>query len=389
MKQPEGYHSGSPDTVWQLNKTLYGLKQSPKEWYDLLSAKLTEIGLEPCPSDQALWRTKSSTPTPTTPRIYVLHWVDDLLISCRDQDVLNTFKKELLTHFKGRDLGDAKSYLNIHIARDRKARTLKISQPNHIQDLLTKLGLEECKPKDVPLSTGVDLRATDAKDKPFTDGTKYAECVGALMYIMSCTRPDLAYTASSLAKHMANPCERHWTILKGVGRYLNATKDLGILYGTSPDGLTGYTDSDYAACKDTRRSRTGFVFTLYGGAVSWSSKQQSVVATSSAESEYIAASLAARECIWLRRIAHFLEVPFDKSIPLFIDNQSALHMATNSSDSARTKHIDVHYHFLRNVVNRHLLRMSFISTDDNPSDMFTKALSRDKFSKFAKLIGAS
>lgn len=388
MRMPEGYgaRDGNGDAVWQLNKTLYGLKQSPKEWYELLSASLGDIGLECCPCDQALWRAK---PAGDAGSIYMLHWVDDLLIAADSEAAMSSIKSKILSKFKGRDLGNANSYLNMLITRDRAARTLKLSQPNHIHDFLALINLLECKPKDVPMTVGADFTALHDGDKPFAEITVYQRAVGALMYIANCTRPDLAYAASCLARHMSKPAERHWQQLKAVGRYLSATKDFGITFGSNAGSLVGYVDSDYAGDKETRRSRTGYVFMLGGGPISWQSKLQSVVATSTAEAEYVAGAHAAREAVWLRRVACFLGVPTADALPVHIDNQAALHMATNGSDSARTKHIDVVHHFLREAVARGSIRMVYISTEDNPADIFTKALPAIKLTKFRGLMGVA
>ena len=194
---------------------------------------------------------------------------------------------------------------------------------------------------------------------------------------------------SLLAKHMSKPAMRHWTYAKSVLAYLNTTKTYGITYGTTNETLQAYTDADYAACKDTRKSRTGYVFTLFGGAITWSSKQQSVVALSTAESEYIAACHTAREGIWLQRLCKDLGIDCDGPLALHADNKASIHMATNSSDTARTKHIDVAYHFLRQSVLRHLIRMVFCPSDKNPADMFTKPLASAKFGIFTRFVGMS
>jgi hypothetical protein len=390
MRMPEGYGAGggngNGNTVWRLHKTLYGLKQSPKEWYDLLAASLGDIGLECCPYDQALWRIK---PEGDHGGIYMLHWVDDLLIATDSEAAMTGIKTKILSKFKGRDLGNATSYLNMLISRDRPSCTLKLSQPNHIHDFLALINLVECKPRDVPMTVGADFTAMHEGDKPFAEITLYQRAVGALMYISSCTRPDLSYAASCLARHMSKPAERHWQQLKCVGRYLSATKDFGITFGPAAGGLIGFVDSDFAGDRDTRRSRTGYVFMLCSGPISWQSKLQSVVAISTAEAEYVAGAHAAREAVWLRRVACFLGVPTTDALPVNIDNQAALHMATNGSDSARTKHIDVAHHFLREAVAKGAIRMVYIATEDNPADIFTKALAGVKLTKFRGHMGVA
>ena len=186
---------------------------------------------------------------------------------------------------------------------------------------------------------------------------------------------------------MASPAPRHWEQLKGLLRYVNGTRNLGITYGVSSSTLDCFTDSDWGACKDTRRSRSGFVFNLFGGAISWTSKQQTVVATSTAEAEYVATALCAREAIWLKKIVNFLSIECKGAVVLRADNQAAIKMASNASDSSRTKHIDITYHFLRHQVTARNIRMVYVSTDDNPADMFTKPLPAIKLDKFKCMIG--
>jgi hypothetical protein len=386
MAQPEGFVTGNATDAWELHKTLYGLKQSPKEWYSVLSRGLSEFGFSPSQSDQALFISSDE------PRIFIVTWVDDLIMACECARTLNAFTARLLTKFKGRDLGKAARYLNAVIKRDREKRLLTISQPTHIQDVLKKHNLDtDSKTRAIPMTAGADVSVTSEQDTP-ADKKEYAETVGALLYISSFTRPDISYSVSALARHMSNPCERHFTLLKGVLRYLAGTRDIGLTFGGSggvsaAEPLVTFTDSDYASCKDTRRSRTGYVLLLYGGAISWCSQLQKVVSHSSAESEYIACSAAARETVWLRRVCSDLQLPIIGPVPVNVDNQAAIHMASNSSDTARTKHIDVCYHFLRDMAARRTIRTVYVNTHANPADMFTKALPESKFVSFRSQIG--
>jgi hypothetical protein len=319
MKQPEGFAVGGPDTVCQLHKTLYGLRQAPKEWFEVLSDGLRRLGFEPSDADQALWVVRGQD----GPKVYILHYVDDLIMACCAMARLAAVKRKILAVFKGRDLGPADRYINIRIDRDREARTLKISLPMHVKELLTKFRMLDCVPRQIPLSPGADYGARREGEEQLS-GSLYAEGVGALMYLASICRPDLAVASGQLARHMAAPTERHWAQLKGVLRYLALTPNHGIVYGAGgATELQGYTDSDYAACTDTRKSRGAYVFMLHGGAVAWSSKRQTVVATSTTEAEYIAAAEAAREATWLRRMVHQLGVPLQGPLPLLVRQRSA------------------------------------------------------------------
>jgi len=382
MHVPEGYGNGDPSKCWKLLKALYGLKQAPREWFKVLSEAMRAAGFEQSPHDQALW-----VCTRGAERTHVLHWVDDLIIMSTTVSGVQRAKQHMLKTFKGRDLGEVTSYLNIVITRDRANRTLKISQPVHIQDLLTKFRMDGCTPRPTPLPASCDFSKTREGEEP-CDKTRYAECVGGLLYISGVSRPDITTAASILARHMSNPAERHWTLAKHVMAYLKGTPTLGVVYsGGGSMELQGYTDSEYGGDTDTRRCRGGYVFLLAGGAVAWQSKQQTVVATSTAEAEYIAGAGAARTATWLRRVCTELHGHPQPPVSLLCDNRATLHMAVNSADSSRTKHIDIPYHFLRESVARGVVKPTFVPTGDNVADMFTKPLDRVKFAKFTQGLG--
>ncbi len=382
MQMPKGYQQ--PGKVCRLKRTLYGLKQAPREWYSVLSAELKKQGFSVSNSDAALWY--KDLPTG---RVLVVHWVDDLQIAHPKAAVVADVKKSLLTAFKGKDLGETQQYLNMKVERDRKEGTLKLSQPTHTRELLRRLGLEKANPRQLPMAPGAEIKAWVEGDKEMQNPSLYSESVGMLLYISCCTRPDISYATNVLARYMTKPTERHFELLKGVVRYLAGTVDTGIVYGKSDLPVQCFTDSDYAACKDSRKSRSGMLFTSFGGAVHWASKLQPVMSLSTAESEYVAGSYAAREAVWLGRICCDLQLLDVPTVELLCDNESALQMGRNPADTSRTKHIDVRYHFIRQCVANGAIVLTFVPTDDNCADLFTKALPRAKFAKFTELIGLS
>jgi len=379
MKLPKGYEVHGK--VCRLKKTLYGLKQAPREWYQVLSAAMRELGFTASYNDAALWY--KDLPSG---RVWVLHWVDDLQVAHQDlQEVINV-KKGLLTMFKGKDLGETQRYLNMEIERDRSAGTLKMSQPLNVQGLVGKLNLGDANARELPFSPGAAVEAWTVGDKEFEDTKLYSEVVGGLLYLSCCTRPDICFAVNTLSRYMSKPTVRHFEQLKGVVRYLKGTANKGIVFGRSGT-VEGFTDADFAACKDTRRSRSGLVFISHGGAVLWGSKLQPLVTISTAEAEYVAAAYAAREAVWLGRAAVDLQLLDVASVVLKCDNQSALHMGANSADTSRTKHIEIRHHFLRECVQSGSLVMQYVPTDDNVADLFTKALPRDKVRKLTGLLG--
>lgn len=202
--------------------------------------------------------------------------------------------------------------------------------------------------------------------------------VGSLLYAAMVTRPDIAYAVQVLGRHMQASNKEHFAAGKRILRYLKGTKDLGLKYGPIEGEfeIVGYADSDWASDKDTRRSVTAYVYTLGGAAISWSSRLQPTVALSSSESEYMAVSAATQEAIHLRRLMESLGFKQDEPTILFCDNQGAVAMTENPVMHKRSKHIDIRYHFVRDVVARGDIKLAYIPTEFQPADLLTKALPR-------------
>jgi hypothetical protein len=218
----------------------------------------------------------------------------------------------------------------------------------------------------------------------------YANAVGSLMYAMICTRPDIAHAVGVLSRYMSNPGKEHWTAIKRVFRYLRGTSKLSLCFEGAEVGkaldIIGHVDADWGADTERRRSTSGYVFTLFGGAVSWMSKRQSVVALSSTEAEYMALTHVGKEAIWLRRLC--MELGFELgSMEVRCDNQGAIHLAKNPAFHSRTKHIDIQYHFIREKVEKKLIQLTKVDTMKNSSDFLTKAVPSTKFEWCSAAIG--
>ena len=201
-----------------------------------------------------------------------------------------------------------------------------------------------------------------------------------------CTRPDIAYSVGALARYMSNPTTVHWQEVIGVVRYLAGTATYGLTYGTRNESLIGYCDADYATDTDTRRSTSGYVFTLYGGAIAWQSKRQPTVAASTTEAEYMAAAAAVKEALWLRQL--FKDFGIDTGVvTIMADNQAAIKILKNPISSLRSKHIDVVHHFARERVMRKEIEFKYIPTIEQVADVLTKALTEAKHTKCLKGMG--
>jgi hypothetical protein len=206
------------------------------------------------------------------------------------------------------------------------------------------------------------------------------------MYAMVCSRPDLSYAMSLVGRYMANPGKEHWKVVQWIFRYLRGTSKACLKFGKTGEGLVGYVDSDFAADLDKRRSLTGYVFTVGGCAVSWKATLQSVVAQSTTEAEYIAINEACKESVWLKGL--YAELCGDDScINLFSDSQSAIYLTKDQMFHERTKHIDIKYHYIRDIVAQGKLKVCKISTHDNPADMMTKSVPVSKFELCSSLVG--
>lgn len=304
-----------------------------------------------------------------------------MLIVGRNSSRIENLKKQLSKSFAMKDLGPAKQILGVRISRDRKKKKLHMSQEQYINKVLERFHMDKAKVVSSPLSNHFKLNSSQSpstdKEKQDMEKVPYASAVGSLMYAMVCTRPDIAHAVGVVSRFLSNPGREHWNAVKWIMRYLRGTSNFTLSFGSGKPVLVGYTDSDMAGDVDSRKSTSGYLLIFSGGAVSWQSRLQKCVALSTAEAEFIAATEACKEMLWMKQFLSELGFKQTKYV-LFCDNQSAIHLAKNSTFHARSKHIDVRYHWIRDTLNNELLELEKIHTDDNGSDMLTKGLPREK-----------
>ena len=322
--------------------------------------------------------------------IYLLLYVDDMLIAAKGMKEITTLKAHLSSEFEMKDLGAAKKILGMEITRDRKSGLLFLSQQSYIKKVFHHFNMDGAKSVSTPIAPHFKLSVSQCPttDEEFEYMSKvpYSSVVGSLMYAMVCSRPDLSYAMSLISRYMANPGKEHWKAVQWVFRYLLGTSNACLKFGRTGEGLVGYVDSDFAADLDKRRSLTGYVFNVGGCAVSWKATLQAVVAQSTTEAEYMAIAEACKESVWLKGL--FAELCGDDScITLFCDSQSAIYLTKDQMFHERTKHIDVKYHFVRDIVAQGKLKVCKISTHDNPADMMTKPVPVAKFELCSNLVG--
>jgi hypothetical protein len=304
-----------------------------------------------------------------------------MLIAASDKGEISKLKAQLSSEFEMKDLGPAKKILGMEIIRDRKAGRLYLSQRDYVDKVLDRFEVHG-DPVSTPLAAHFRLSSalspqSDA-EVDYMSRVPYSSAVGSLMYAMICTRPDLAYAVSAISRYLANPGEGHWRAVQWILRYLKGTRDICLQFGSSRNGVVGFVDSDFAGDLDKRRSITGYVFSFGGCAISWKASLQATVALSTTEAEYMAITEAVKEAIWLRGL--FSEI-YGKMqvVTVYCDSQSAIHLTKDAMYHERTKHIDVRYHFIREILAAGDIVVSKIGTKDNPADMLTKPLPATKF----------
>jgi hypothetical protein len=309
------------------------------------------------------------------------------------KDKIQKVKDALSNRFQMKDLGPCQYYLGMKITRDRANRILRLGQRTYAEKILRDFGMADCKPAATPMDTSLNIIAAENEYAPPSEVKRwYQGTIGALMYLMLGTRPELAFAISIVSRHAANPTDSHVSAVKRILRYLKGTLDYELVFkgGTSP--LIGYTDADWAGDKSTRRSTSGYIFNIGSGAISWSSKRQPTVALSTCEAEYVAQTQAVKEAIWLKGLLielsdiHNNELS-PSAVILYGDNQGAIALAKNPVFHGRTKHIDIQHHFVREKIESGDIHLEYIPTEQQVADGLTKPLARDHFEAFRKALG--
>lgn len=384
MKQPEGYDDDT-GRLCRLIKTLYGLKQSGREWNEEFNLKLQTVTFTRLQSDPCVYIRKTST----TIEIITV-WVDDLILVTSTIELMTKLKSQLQGMFEVTDLGDPSKIVGIELSRDRAAGTLTLTQTRYIEGVLEKYGMRDANAVKTPLDPGCKLSKAHS-ERDGSNQNSYATLIGHLMYASIATRPDITYAVNRLASFTSNPQLEHWTAAKRVLRYLAGTRNAGITYHAnlptpSHNTLTMYSDADFANDED-RVSISGYVSILNGGAITWYSKKQSHVALSTAEAEYSSMANAAREAIWLRNLLSELGHPQGGATTLHGDNQSALAIAKQAQYHQRSKHFDTRNHFIRDCAKNGTIDLKYCPTAEMTADIFTKALTRVKHEHHSESLG--
>lgn len=371
MHQPPGFaRPGTEHLVCKLHRSLYGLKQSPRAWYARLHAALLAWNLIQSNADPNLYFAHIGQHT-----VALLVYVDDILLTGSCPQLIAQLKHHLHTTFRTKDLGPLQQYLGVQF--DRTPTGLHMHQREYALSILRQFGMEACSPSTTPLPEGIVL----SKDSttPSVDATLYRMLVGKLLFLTK-TRPDLTHAVSVVSRFMQHPQEAHLQAAKHILRYVRRYPDLGLFFKQGEENLLrGYTDADYGQDVDDRISVGAYIFFLGNSPISWNSKKQSSTSRSSCESEYRALAQCSCEAVWIRRLLEELRFLGNKPTYLYCDNQSSIKLSYNPVFHEKSKHFEIDYHFTRQKVEDNVIKVEFISSQEQPADILTKPLGRVKF----------
>lgn len=380
LKQPEGFvDQRHPDWVWRVRASLYGLKQSPREWNALLTKELVAMGLTQSKHDPVLF---TQTKEGKVVGAVIVH-VDDFYVT-GEKDVLKKIRTTLSNRFRMSKCGPLDTYISLKVERGEDG-SVYLSQKHYIHQIAEKYLPRDSKPAHVPCNAGFSELTSD-NDSPRTDNP-YSALIGMLQWVANGTRPDIQFAINRLSQFLSRPTLNHWNAAVHVLKYLYTTKELRLGLGTaSQQKLHGFSDSDWASTSEDRRSTTGWVFRYAGGAISWKSRRQPTVALSSTEGEYMALTDTAKEAIWLRGLSRDMGME-DASTRIFYDNQGAGFLSEGEGLQSRTKHIDVRHHFIRDCVTSGKINLSHVPTAQMLADVFTKPLGKLKHQQAVGALG--
>uniref|UniRef100_A0A2A4J3A4 Reverse transcriptase Ty1/copia-type domain-containing protein n=1 Tax=Heliothis virescens TaxID=7102 RepID=A0A2A4J3A4_HELVI len=354
--------------VLRLKKAIYGLKQSARAWYKKVDNCLLQLGYrksmyEPCLFVKITENVKT----------YIALFVDDFFIFSSCNKEIDYLKAQLSARFQLKDLGILKQCLGMDVTIEKGK--ICIHQKKFIEKLLCKFNMQYCNGVQTPMEVNLKLEKDENKN---VTNLPYQQLIGSLMYISVLTRPDISFTVSFLSQYNNCYSEIHWKHAKRVLKYLYETKTYGLMYVKNNCDLIGFVDADWGSNMIDRRSFTGYCFLYSGCVISHECRKQQTVALSSTEAEYMAICEASKEAIFLKNLLSELIISNNNPIVLYNDSQSAQNLADNNMYHRRSKHIDIRFHFIREIVEKKIIKLNYLNTSQMPADLLTKSLGKEK-----------
>ncbi|KAL9434214.1 hypothetical protein AB3S75_028943 [Citrus x aurantiifolia] len=379
MEPPPGFNEKFGSKVCKLKRSLYGLKQSPRAWFERFTNFVKSQGYDQGQSDHTLFTKRSIEDKISVLIVYV----DDIILTGDDIVEMSRLKQNLAKEFEIKDLGQLKYFLGMEVARSKKG--IVVSQRKYILDLLKETGMSGCKPSDTPIEANSKLG--EVKNGVPVDKGRYQRLVGRLIYL-SHTRPDIAFAVSMVSQFMHSPYEEHLEAVYRILRYLKSTPGKGLFFKKNEKrGIEVYTDADWAGSVTDRRSTSGYCTFLWGNLVTWRSKKQNVVARSSAEAEFRSMAQGVCEILWLKRVLEELKRPVSLPMKLYCDNKAAISIAHNPVLHDRTKHVEIDRHFITEKLKEGIICTPFVPTTQQVADVLTKGLLRQPFEVQVSKLG--
>lgn len=391
MKQPTD-SSGKPrypGKVCLVKKSLYGARQAGEIWGSHIHKKLLAWDFRQSSQDQRLYFF-----TRGQHFLILIIVVDDMAFASDNQRLIDDFKDQLTATFKVKLLGKLSSFIGWQLQHTSEG--IYVSQTKFADKMLSDHNLTHVRSVSTPLSLGADVSSRQPCEALLSTAEhhRYRSIIGSLAYLAVCTRPDISFAVSVLSRQLHAPTLRHLSLAKRVVRYIAETREQSIFFSSSSSApLTAFVDSDWAGCHESRRSTTGIIVTVNGAPIFWQSKRQTLIALSSAEAEYIAASQCGKQVVWLRRLFWELikhqpiaDEPVLPPTDILSDSTGAISLTTKPSISKRNKHIDLKCHQLKDLYNRKIVAFKHIRTFDQPADMLTKPVSFPVLSRLMRLV---
>lgn len=378
MDSPPGFEDKFGLNVCKLQKSLYGLKQSPRAWFEKFTWSVKKQGYMQAQSDHTLFMRFSNDGKIAILIVYV----DDIILTGDDIVEMDRLKKNLAKEFEIKDLGALKYFLGMEVARSRKG--IVVSQRKYILDLLEETGMSGCRPADTPMELNAKLWE---KGNVPVDIGRYQRLVGKLIYLAH-TRPDIAFSVSVVSQFMHSPYEEHLEAVYRILRYLKSNPGKGLYFKKTNDrDVSIFTDADWAGSVIDRKSTTGYCAYVWGNLVTWRSKKQGVVARSSAEAEFRAMAQGICELLWIQKLLEELKLKIDLPLKLFCDSKAAISIAHNPVQHDRTKHIEIDRHFIKEKIVSGTICLPYVTSNEQTADILTKSLARPNFERLIVKLG--
>jgi len=379
VEQPAGFvNQGKEDKVYLLKKALYGLKQAPRAWYGRIDDYLTGSGFQKSLSEATLYVKRFNDDV-----LIISLYVDDLLVTGSNTVQVAEFKLNMMQVFEMTDLGLMKFFLGMEIMQN--IEEIFICQKKYSREILKKFQMDNCKPTATPMNQKDTFSKEDGTAR--VDEEKFRSLIGCLLYLTA-TRPDILHATSLLSRFMHCPTEIHMRTTKRILRYIKGTCSFGVKFVKCQDfKLHGFSDSDWGGSIDDMRSTSGFCFNLGSAIFSWSSKKQDIVAQSTAEAEFIAATAAMNQALWLQKLLRDLQMEEEEATEISVDNQAAIAISHNPVFHGKTKHFNIKLYFLREVQKNGEVKLIYCKSENQLADLFTKPLPVSRFEFLRQRIG--